>query len=147
MKILKIAGASCLALLFVSTVAVAYSMLKGPEFASHLSREECRLNFPQEASDICYMMPSAFWPNTAFEFDIDEASFIMWAEKNEWPVKEISGKPFEIIRYAYFMKSSSEPGSASVASGLGYSYTKEDTGIYVAYDRAAKRAYYMSHTR
>lgn len=127
---------------------VAYDMIRGPRIGAHVSSSDCPMSLPDGASDVCYLRPPAFWPNTMFEFNIDEQAFRGWAEDRECPLEEIKkDDPFEIICYPYPTKGNPRLSRTKITNGLFYAWNEEDRGVYVAYDRDKGRAYYMSHTR
>lgn len=113
---------------------------------------------PDSASNVSYYRSHM---NTAYEFDISESDFCSWSR---WKVAEIE-EPKTIKRYLAFfplvepganstdaeLNEFLETGSRRVArldEGLYYGHLqKNGGGVWVAFDRKSRRAYYCSAPR
>lgn len=122
-----------------------------PQFAEHVSRDLAPVDLPAGAVDVSYCL---FVRGTvAYEFTISEQEFVQWAEGGigssesrgaNVPVKPVNGA-YSILRYSFFADELQEPNEAVVTDGLYYEWTKEDRGVYAAFDRKTGRAYYHAH--
>ena len=102
------------------------------------------------------------WPFTAYEFDISEADCVAWSR---WDLVPIT-TPVSVARYCTFSIDIPELGpnstraeheavgqalesmNAKVADGLYHIDTQPNGGgIWIAYDRQQKRAYFSSSPR
>ncbi|MCK9555929.1 hypothetical protein M0R36_08985 [bacterium] len=103
---------------------------------------------PDEARDISYFLPGAFWPNTLCEFTISEDGFRKWVEvrrrKNPkvGPIEE--KHDFHMFRYDIDTK---KIGYLKIDDGLSSHWSEGDSGLSFGYDRDKKRAYYYCHSR
>jgi hypothetical protein len=122
-----------------------------PQYAEHVAREQAPFGLPAGARDVSYCQ--GFRGTIAYEFTIDENRFVEWVESGVGslesnaagvPLKPIA-EPFTITRYYALTKGREGPDSATIKDGLSYSWTKEDRGVYAAFDRATGRAYYFAH--
>ncbi len=120
-----------------------------PRQAEHVAAKATPFALPADAGDVCYRL----WARgtVAYEFATNEESFRRWVEEGigsqesmsaNVPVKEIV-EPFTIRRYGTGQDDSRD--SITIEEGLYYRWTKEDRGVYAAYDRRSGRAYYHSH--
>lgn len=123
---------------------------------------------PSEASDVSYYRSYLF---TAYEFDISEEGFLKWA--SDWEVKPVQA-PYTIRRYSSALNRLPYPGDrdrrmsdptdveefseamraweaeqrATITTGYWYERVQRNGGgVWVAYDRDRKRAYYVSTPR
>jgi len=133
---------------FIAFVALCiYAATLPPRIGEHVSRGECPLSLPENASDICYYLRAPFGPSSAYEFSTDESSFRKWAHSKGWDVREITGEPVSLARYSLLIAGEDEFGYIEISNGLVYHHSEEDRGLYVAFDRGGQRAYYAYHSR
>lgn len=144
-----LAGLSAVA--FVAALAFYVVKSTPPRYAEHVSRDKAPFGLPPGARDVSYCQAPR--GTIAYEFSIDEDRFVRWVESGigslesnaaEVPLESIS-ETFTITRYYALMKNPKGPGSATIKDGRFYSWTKEDRGVYAAFDRATGRAYYFAH--
>ncbi len=121
------------------------------QFAEHVSRDAAPFDLPAGARDVCYAR--GIRGTLAYEFSIDQPGFLEWidsgigsmeSEAANVPVKPITA-PYTIRSYRSFSSDLSGPDRVTITNGLYYHWSKEDRGVYAAYDRAAQRAYYYFH--
>lgn len=124
-----------------------FAVTRPPKIAHHVTREASGLDLPEGAKDVCYYIPSAFGPVTAYEFSISQPEFLGWAKSCNWDVQPISEQGYTIIRYTHLVNPAGPSAEAKIKQGYYYQSTKEDVGVYVAYDTGQGRAYYLAHTR
>ncbi|MBN2294665.1 MAG: hypothetical protein JXM70_19710 [Pirellulales bacterium] len=132
----------------------------GKQYEEHITREEASARIgglPEGATDVCYCQrPRGM---IAYEFTIDEAGFLEWAnEKREnlclnpdSSMKEIQkGVPFTITHYAAFIpdeaSASSKGGFVTIPQGYYYTDYESDNGYELGYDTATRRAYFYRYT-
>ena len=101
---------------------------------------------PDDATNICYYLPPPLFPNTYYEFDTSESSFLAWAQEHS-RVRPDAYRPIRIYRYAIYATDADHRSQISIESGYLFSWTEEDRGVHLAYDKDTGRAYYWSHTR
>lgn len=126
-------------LVMISAVSwTVFDIVRGPRMVENAAPQDVPFDLPTDATDVCYMTRPPTWPNTQFEFSVQEGSFRAWAERRGYQVQEIV-EPVVISRCT---------GLAHISSGLYYTrMSGPDSGQHVAYDRQLARAYYHSHTR
>lgn len=106
-----------------------------PELVEHVPASHTSLRLPADATDVCYVKRAFHAPFNAFEFNTSETSFVAWAKANNYDPIEIS-QPYSLHRY--------NRKDVTVVEGLFYEKIFDpDTGLHLAYDRRAKRAYYL----
>jgi hypothetical protein len=136
---------------FVLTLACVglciFFATRPPTIGVHVTRDETSLDLPEDATDVCYYLPSAFGPVTAYEFSTREENFRSWAKVNDWPLEPVSEQGYQIYRYTWCMQETNAPRCADIKHGLYHEWNEEDTGRYVAYDRDQHRAYCINHSR
>lgn len=122
-----------------------------PCFAEHIDRSAAPFGLPKDAADVSYC--KGFRGTIAFEFSVGEASFRRWVESDIGSIEsESSGvslrevtDPFTMRRYGALRRELNGPESVTVLDGLYYEWSKEDRGVYAAFDRTTGRAYYYFH--
>lgn len=142
-----------MAVLAAFTAMTAYVVkTEPPRWAENVSASQARLDLPDGASNISYARGARGL--IAYEFDCDEVSFRNWFDEGigtpesqaaQLPLEEIES-PISITRYQALMPKSQLYSSQAITNGLYYQWTREDRGVYAAYDRDAGRGYYYSHT-
>lgn len=122
-----------------------------PRYAEHIEGSAAPFRLPPGATDVSY--GKGYRGTIAYEFTTDELAFRRWvdsgigsieAQSAEVPVREIT-HPFTITRYYTHSSELTGPFDITVHIGLYYSWSKEDRGVYAAYDRSTGRAYYYAH--
>lgn len=122
-----------------------------PTFAEHIDAAAAPVELPDGATDVSYCRGHR--GTIAYEFTIDEARFRDWvssgigsieAQSAGIPLQEITS-PFTIKRYYLYSSELSGPYDVTIASGLSYTWSKEDRGVYAAFDRTTGRAYFHAH--
>jgi hypothetical protein len=86
----------------------------------------------------------------AYEFTIDEAGFLEWAESIKWPedakAEEMSirriGEPHRVLRYWGFPTTEGEDRFAMISRGYYVDWSKKNYRLTIAYDLDAQRAYF-----
>lgn len=133
-----------------------------PRFGEHVGKVDW---LPVTATDVSFFRS---YSNTAYEFQMRESEFILWAEDEldwapDFELKEIEGA-FEIARYtavtpqSHFDPESRDTGTgnphelapvAIISEGLFYRTPPRPNGggTYVAYDRRSGRGYYQDSPR
>jgi hypothetical protein len=142
-----------MAVVAVFTAMTAYVVkTEPPPRAENVSASEARLHLPVGASNVSYARGARGL--IAYEFDCDEVSFRNWFDEGigtfesnaaQLPLEEITS-PISITRYKSFLPLFQFQASPPINNGLHYAWTKEDRGVYAAYDRDAGRGYYYSHS-
>ena len=136
--------------MMIATVA-ALTRHRPPNFAEHVDAAHAPFTLPPGATDISYCQ--GFRGTIAYEFTTNEAAFRTWVESgigsletqySGTKVTEITYE-FQIRRYHQLKSSSSPRVDPPITNGLYYAWTKEDKGIYAAFDRRTNRAYYQAH--
>ena len=114
---------------------------------------------PKTATDVCFVKS---YSNTAYEFQIQESEFVLWAKDEldwapDFELKEIEGA-LEIVRYTAFVPKShsgperphqggdplrGDPRLAIISKGIFYHTPPRSNGggTSVAYDRERGRGY------
>lgn len=122
-----------------------------PRFAENVSVDQAPFGLPAQARDVSFCQ--GFRGTIAYEFTIDEDDFIAWVDSRigstesyaaNIPLREVTG-PYEIRRYCALSSTLAGPDSKTITNGLHYHWSKEDRGVYAAFDRATNRAYYFAH--
>lgn len=148
-------------LLFVAVIAFVVLSLRGAYLGlTHVDTGEnvSSVNWlPDTASNVSFYKSYSF---TAYEFDIPESDFVNWSRWDLLPID----KPVSIPRYCFIDVPDSAPNGmaqdwqalesayarrfAKITKGLYYKYSQDNGGgVWVAYDRDARRAYYHSAPR
>jgi hypothetical protein len=124
-----------------------------PTCAEGIDAAAAPFDLPAGATDISYSQP--YSGIIAFEFTTNELAFREWVnagigsfelQSAGVELEEITS-PFTITRYFTLSPELSGPHKITIDKGLCYSWSKEDRGVYAAFDRATGRAYYHSHSR
>ncbi len=135
------------------TALVAYFVRSTPpRYAENVPRDKAPFGLPAEATEISFCQ--GFRGTIAYEFTINEKGFVNWVESGigslESEAANISIKPiavpYSIQRYNSLTADLTGPDSITIANGLYYEWSKEDRGVYAAFDRTANRAYYFAHS-
>jgi len=122
-----------------------------PRYAENVSVAEAPFGLPPNATDVSFCQ--GFRGTIAYEFTIDEASFRQWAadgigsiESNASDTKiQPITDPESITRFNRLSPELVGPDSITVNSGLHYSWSFEDRGVYAVFDSTTNRAYYYAH--
>ncbi len=136
-------GKGCLIffLFFVGCTSYCFiDIARGPRIFEHLSYEECDRGYycsvPEGASDICYRVPVCLSVIAiAYEFSIDEETFVDWATRMKWDLREIAQETLSIDRY--------NGEWTEICNGLvsERTFSSNGSGETVAFDRDQGRAY------
>jgi hypothetical protein len=145
--LIAVAASACV------TALVTYSVqTTPPRYAEHVSRDKAPFGLPAKATEISFCQ--GFRGTIAYEFTIDEKGFVEWVESGigslesaaaNAPLQPITA-PYSIRRYYGLTANLTGPDSITIADGLYYDWSKEDRGVYVAFDRTTCRAYYYAHS-
>ena len=102
------------------------------------------LHIPEDATNVNYYYPG-LGPMFVYDFAISEEGFQDWV-RNYSPSRltRENNPPFEIPRYDHELEAIDY---MEIQDGMLYSWTHEDEGTYLAYDRHSGRAFYCSHSR
>ena len=122
-----------------------------PRYAENVSRDRAPFGLPAEATEISFCQ--GFRGTIAYEFTIDEKGFEEWVESGigslESDAADVSLQPitvpYSIRRYYALTANLTGPDSITIMNGLYYDWSKEDRGVYAAFDRTTNRAYYYAH--
>lgn len=122
-----------------------------PRYAEGVDASAVSFDLPSGATDVSY--GRGVRGTIAYEFTINEAAFRQWidsgigspeAQSAGIPLEEITSR-FTIPRYGATSPESKGPDEITINQGLYYSWSKEDRGVYAAFDRTTGRAYYHAH--
>lgn len=134
------------------TVLVTYFVrTTPPRHAENVSRDKAPFGLPAEATEISYCQ--GFRGTIAYEFTIDEEGFVEWVESGIGSLESDAASvslqpitaPYSIRRYYGLTANLTGPDSITITNGLYYDWSKEDRGVYAAFDRTTNRAYYYAH--
>lgn len=122
-----------------------------PRYAENVARDKAPFGLPAEANEISFCQ--GFRGTTAYEFTIDEKGFVEWVESGIGSLESDAANvsiqpitvPYSIRRYNSLTANLTGPDSITIANGLYYDWSKEDRGVYAAFDRTNNRAYYYAH--
>ncbi|MCA9261196.1 MAG: hypothetical protein KDA61_18400 [Planctomycetales bacterium] len=140
------------AMLAGATVVASYLISSAtPEYAEHVARDQAPFGLPSDARDVSFCHGPR--GTIAYEFGTAEASFVSWVEAGigslESSAAHVALRPingsYGIARYHRLNQKLDGPKSVEILDGLFYEWTKEDRGVYAAYDRKSGRAYYFAH--
>jgi len=139
-------------LAYTTALVTAFIRSTPRQYAENVSREEAPVALPERARDISFSQRSRGM--FAVEFTIDESGFIAWVESGigsiesraaNIPLKPIT-EPYTLFRYYCLITHSAGPDKITITDGLYYHWSKEDRGIYAAFDRTTSRAYLFAHS-
>jgi len=105
------------------------------------------LRLPDDATRINHFQPGAFGPNTYFEFDTSEESFLDWVGEYSNVTRSDRAGPYRIYRYNAYGPDADTSSEVTIMYGHLFEWTEEDRGQRIAYDKDSGRAYYWSHSR
>ncbi len=135
----------------IVVLAVYFVHNEPPQYAENVSREQAPFGLPEAARNVsfCRGVRGAI----AFEFSVDEASFIEWVESGVGSLESQTAgvsvqritRPYTILRYTALMPESKAPHTITLSNGLYYDWSKADRGVHAAFDRTTGRAYYYFH--
>lgn len=111
------------------------------------TRDDVWLQLPADATRINRYQPGAMGPNTYFEFDTSEESFLAWVGRYRNAKLVNHSGPHRIYRYSAYGPNADPNDAVTIMNGLLFEWLEEDRGEHIAYDRDSGRAYYWSHTR
>jgi len=132
-------------------VASQFIRSSPPWYAENVDASAAPFGLPVGATEVSYC--KGYRGTIAFEFTIDESAFREWvnsgigsieSESAGIPLREITS-PYVITRYHAYAPKLDGPNDITVNTGLYYSWSKEDRGVYAVFDRATSRAYYHAH--
>ena len=142
-------------LLIAVTVIACMSALVGrlvrtSRYAEHVTLDKAPFNLPAHASNISYCQGVS--GSIAYEFSIDEESFLEWIEERigsreskaaNFALKRIKA-PYTIRRYGCLSWKLRDPHSITITKGLFCEWSKEGRSVCAAFDRTTHRAYYFA---
>lgn len=122
-----------------------------PRYAENVARDKAPFGLPAEAAEISFCQGSR--GTIAYEFTIDEKGFVAWVESGIGSLESDAANvslqpitaPYSIRRHYGLTTKLTGPDSITIANGLYYDWSKEDRGVYAAFDRTTNRAYYYAH--
>ena len=143
--------AAVAALCFLAAVMSSFIRGTPPMYAENVSVDKAPFGLPANATDVSYCQGSR--GIIAYEFSIDQASFVKWVDSGIGSIESNASSvelerivtPTTINRYNLFSGALDGPDSITVTSGLEYSWSFEDRGVYAVFDDTTNRAYYYSH--
>lgn len=135
----------------VAGLAIWFIQMTPPRYAEHVSADEAPFGLPAGATDVSFC--HGYRGTIAFEFTVDEASFVEWVESGISPLESKSESvplgsidgPLKMKRCYALASAMKGPNSITITDGLYYGWTREDQGIYKAFDRNTGRAYCYKH--
>lgn len=139
----------------VRGVAIAALVLLLPtccvlSFRDHIGTSPTRdgaaiRGLPSDATDIQWFLPGAFGPSKVYSFITTEEGYRQWVKDGRYCT--LSGPhygPYEIEIYDHAKRSF---GFHKIDDAIAFTWTEEDRGVYMVYDRGSGRAYFHSHSR
>ena len=146
-EILATAATICL------LTALTYSFIRStpPRYAEDVPVADAPFGLPANANDVSFCQ--GFRGTIAYEFTIDETSFREWVNDGIGSIESNSSNttlepitaPVSITRYNAYSSDLNGPDSITVGTGLHYSWSFEDRGVYAVFDSTTNRAYYFAH--
>lgn len=143
--------AAVAAVCFSTALTSSFIRSTPPRYAENVPVSEAPLGLPPNATDVSFCQ--GFRGTIAFEFSIDEASFREWVADGIGSMESRASNtklepittPESITRYSWLSPELHGPDSVAVTSGLHYSWSFEDRGVYAMFDSDTRRAYYYAH--
>jgi hypothetical protein len=143
--------AAVTAMICIIGLVIYFILAEPPQYAEHVSRDNALSSVPSQAIDISFCQGAR--GIVAYEFTIEEQGFVDWVQAGIGSIEAIAAKvpvrpiakPYTIIRYNALTQKLSGPDLITISNGLYYEWTKEDRGVYAAFDRTTGRAYYHAH--
>lgn len=140
-----------IAITTVTILVVYFVQSTSPQYAENVPYNKVPYRLPESASNVSFCQGSR--GTIACEFTIDETAFINWVDSGigslESQAANISLQPittpYTIRRFNNLSSDLSGSDFATISEGLYYSWSKEDRGVYAAFDRTRNRAYYFAH--
>lgn len=125
--------------------------MASPRYREHTTASFVPFWLPNRATDVSYCMGHR--GTMAYEFTIDEDGFREWFDAEVETAKSASARvslleittPVEVVRYCTYASELTGPATVTVKRGLYYAWSKEDRGVYAAFDRTTGRGYYHRH--
>jgi len=132
-------------------IATQYIRSAPLKYAENITPSVSPFGLPDGATDFSYC--KGYRGTIAYEFNIDESSFCEWVNLGIGSIESKSAgislreitSPYTIRLYYTYSFELNGPNRITINSGLYYSWSKEDRGVYAAYDRTTSRAYYHAH--
>lgn len=113
----------------------------------NVSRSEAPIEgLPADATNISYFLPGAFGPNTFYEFNTSEESFLEWVQSYE-RLKPVEQGPHKVYRCNCYSPNGDDTRETTIVNGYLYEWFEEDRGKCIAFDKDTSRAYYWSRSR
>lgn len=139
------------AMVSVSSLAALFIQSIPPKYAENVSSDRAPFGLPSEATQVSFCQ--GYRGTIACEFTIDERRFVDWVEAGIGSLESDSANiqvqmitiPYSIRRYTSLAPHLNGSDSITIANGLYYEWSKEDRGVYAAFDRTTGRAYYFAH--
>ncbi|QDT44951.1 hypothetical protein Pan241w_50680 [Gimesia alba] len=141
-----------IALTGVTILVVYFVQSTAPQYAENIPYNKAPFKLlPAGASNVSFCQGPR--GTIACEFTIDEIAFINWVDSGigslESQAANISLQsittPYTIRRFNNLSSDLNGSDFATISEGLYYRWSKEDRGVYAAYDRTKNRAYYFAH--
>lgn len=140
-----------IAITSVTILVVYFIQSTPPQYAENVPYNKVPCRLPVDASNVSYCQGSR--GIIACEFTIDEIAFINWVDSGigslESQAANISLQPittpYTIRRFNNLSSDLSGSDYITISEGLFYHWTKEDRGVYAAFDQSRNRAYYFAH--
>ena len=138
---------SLLLLVLICAITLSCIPLFRDSSGTNVSRADAPISrLPENASNVSYFIPGALGPCRLYEFDTDEDSFHEWART--YSVNLETDGYCRILRYTAYLHGPETAHYADINDGILYTRVDgRDSGINIAYDRKAGRAYFFYHSR
>lgn len=138
------------AMVSVSALATLFIQAIPPRFAENVSSDKAPFGLPREATRVSFYQ--GYRGTIAYEFEIEEKGFVEWVESGIGSPESNSANiqlqtitiPYSVRRYTSLAPHLNGSDSITIANGLYYEWSKEDRGVYAAFDRTTGRAYYFA---
>jgi|GEM_PF-6554781 len=110
-------------------------------YAEHVALADCPCELPAAARDISYCYSP--WQELAYEFSIDEAGAVEWAESLDLHLMQPITGSTEIQRYGSLAPTLHRNKSATITNGWQSAGYVDGKQVRIAYDKDYRRAYYL----
>ena len=138
---------SLLLLVLICAITLSCIPLFRDSSGTNVSRADAPISrLPDDARNVSYFISGALGPCRLYEFDTDEDSFHEWART--YSVNLETDGYCRILRYTAYLHGPETAHYADINDGILYTRVDgRDSGINIAYDRKAGRAYFFYHSR
>lgn len=137
-------GLSIVAIVLILSTCIIWSFQS--RVGTSATAEEAAVGgLPPDANDVRWFLPGAFGPNMVYDFATTPQGFRRWVSERNRP--KLTGPrvgPFRILVYDH---ANSTFAFYEITDAIAYTWSEEDRGVHMVYDRDMGRAYYHSHSR